>query len=140
MAKNSSELSIEAHRILRLYEMYFSLTFRFMEEYKVNEFSQLMILITIAIANANKILADIESISDEANIPYSTVRRKVEKMCADGVLKARREQNRITYYIDADAPCAHPEQSDSAINKNFQGDVLDIVVNTIKTTILERKA
>lgn len=139
MAKNSGGLSTEAHRILRLYEMYFSLTFRFMEEYRVNEFGQLMILITIAIANANGLSADIDLISEETSIPHSTARRKVEKMCTDGFLKAKREQNKITYYIDADAPCAHPEQPNSSVNKNFQGEVLDIVINAIKMTILERK-
>lgn len=139
MESDNGVLSTDARRILRIYEMYFSLTFRFMEEYKVNEFSQLMILMTIAIANANNIEADIDLISEETEIPYSTVRRRVEKMCLDGALQAIKAQNKIIYQLSDDVRSAHPAQNIMKINKIFKGEVLDIVVGSLEKIILERK-
>ena len=140
MRESEDSLSIQAHRILRLYEMFFSLMFRFMEEYEVKDLSQLMILTTISIANANKIDADIETISEETNIPYSTVRRKVEKMCADGMLDVHRDRQRLFFSISKSMSFAHPEQGQEKINKNFQEDVLDIIRRAmIKVILSENK-
>ena len=99
MSTQNDELPTQAHRILRLYEMFFSLMFRFMEEYEVDDLGQLMILTTIAIANANKVDPDLETISEETNIPYSTARRKIEKMCSEGVLDVRRENQKLLFSI-----------------------------------------
>ncbi|WP_209001974.1 hypothetical protein [Stappia albiluteola] len=139
MSNDNELLSTDARRILHIYEMYFSLTFRFMEEYKVKEFSQLMILTTIAIANANNIEADIDLISEETEIPYSTVRRRVEKMCLEGVLQAIKAQNKIIYRLSNDARSAHPDQTIEKINNNFRKEVMDIVIDSLDKIILERK-
>lgn len=133
------KLSSEAHSILRIYEMFFSLTFRFMEEYKVNEFSMLMIITTIAIANSNELEADLDLISEETDIPYSTVRRKVEKMCEDGILSVKKSQNRLTYELSKEIPIAHPNQIVDKVNKNFKREISDIVIREIKNMILENK-
>ncbi|MBL6431616.1 MAG: hypothetical protein HPM95_12545 [Alphaproteobacteria bacterium] len=77
--------------------MFFSLMFRFMEEYEVDDLGQLMILTTIAIANANKVDPDLETISEETNIPYSTARRKIERMCSEGVLDVRRRIKNFSF-------------------------------------------
>ncbi|WP_186397005.1 hypothetical protein [Stappia sp. TSB10GB4] len=139
MSLQDDELPTQAHRILRLYEMFFSLMFRFMEEYEVNDLGQLMILTTIAIANANKIDADIETISEETDIPYSTVRRKVEKMCADGILEMRKERQKLVFSISDRMDFAHPAQQQEDIRRKFQKDVVDIVVKSINSIILEKK-
>lgn len=139
MSLQDDELPTQAHRILRLYEMFFSLMFRFMEEYEVNDLGQLMILTTIAIANANKIDADIETISEETDIPYSTVRRKVEKMCADGILEMRKDRQKLVFSISGRMDFAHPAQQHEEISRKFQKDVVDIVVKSINAIILEKK-
>lgn len=139
MSVQDEELPNQAHRILRLYEMFFSLMFRFMEEYEVKDLGQLMILTTIAIANANKIDPDIETISEETDIPYSTVRRKVDKMCSDGFLEVRKSNQKLVFSISPHMNFAHPEQAEEKINKNFQKDVLDIMVKSLTSIILEKK-
>jgi DNA-binding MarR family transcriptional regulator len=138
MSSQDEELSTQAHRILRLYEMFFSLMFRFMEEYEVKDLGQLMILTTIAIANANKIDPDIEIISEETDIPYSTVRRKVDKMCEDGMICVRRSNSKLLFSISPEMRFAHPEQEEENSNKIFQKDVLDIIVKSLTAIILEK--
>lgn len=138
MSSQDEELSTQAHRILRLYEMFFSLMFRFMEEYEVKDLGQLMILTTIAIANANKVDADIETISEETDIPYSTVRRKIEKMCDDGVVEVSKANNKLIFSISPEMKFAHPDQNKDKLNKNFQNDVLDIIVKSLTLIVLEK--
>lgn len=139
MSHADDELPTQAHRILRLYEMFFSLMFRFMEEYEVNDLGNLMIITTISIANANRIEADIETISEETDIPYSTVRRKIEKMCADGILEMRKENQKLVFSISDQMHFAHPGQDKEEISRKFQKDVMDIVVKSISAIILEKK-
>ncbi|WP_417772306.1 winged helix-turn-helix domain-containing protein [Stappia sp.] len=139
MTSQDEALTTEAHRILRLYEMFFSLMFRFMEEYEVNDLGSLMIITTISIANSNKIKADIDTISEETDIPYSTVRRKVEKLCDDGVILAKKDGVKYYYTISTEKGFAHPEQSLHKANMRFQSDVLDIVVKSLTSIILEKK-
>ncbi|WP_349359483.1 hypothetical protein [Stappia sp.] len=139
MTDSGDALSTQAHRILRLYEMFFSLMFRFMEEYEVKDLGQLMILTTIAIANANKIDADIEMISEETDIPYSTVRRKIEKMCSDGILDMRKENQKLLFSVSGEMNFAHPEQEKAEVNKRFQNDVIDILVGSLTSIILEKR-
>ena len=139
MSQADDELPTQAHRILRLYEMFFSLMFRFMEEYEVNDLGNLMIITTISIANANRIEADIETISEETDIPYSTVRRKIEKMCADGILEMRKENQKLVFSISDRMNFAHPGQDKEEISRKFQKDVMDIVVKSINAIILEKK-
>lgn len=139
MSQADDELPTQAHRILRLYEMFFSLMFRFMEEYEVNDLGNLMIITTISIANANRIEADIETISEETDIPYSTVRRKIEKMCADGILEMRKENQKLVFSISDQMNFAHPGQDKEEISRKFQKDVMDIVVKSINAIILEKK-
>lgn len=138
MPSQDEELSTQAHRILRLYEMFFSLMFRFMEEYEVKDLGQLMILTTIAIANANKIDPDIETISEETDIPYSTVRRKVDRMCEDGIIQEVKSNNKLLFSISPEMKFAHPDQSQEKLNKNFQNDVLDIIVKSLTSIVLEK--
>lgn len=138
MSSRDEELSTQAHRILRLYEMFFSLMFRFMEEYEVKDLGQLMILTTIAIANANKIDPDIEIISEETDIPYSTVRRKIEKMCEDGIICVRKSNSKLLFSISPEVNFAHPDQDKEKTNKNFQKDVMDIIVKSLTSIILEK--
>ncbi|WP_249694158.1 hypothetical protein [Stappia sp. WLB 29] len=139
MSRQDDELPTQAHRILRLYEMFFSLMFRFMEEYEVKDLGNLMIITTISIANANRIEADIETISEETDIPYSTVRRKIDKMCADGILKMRKENQKLVFSISDQMDFAHPGQHKEEISRKFQKDVIDIVVKSINSIILENK-
>ncbi|WP_425088508.1 hypothetical protein [Stappia sp.] len=139
MSTQNDGLPTQAHRILRLYEMFFSLMFRFMEEYEVDDLGQLMILTTIAIANANKVDPDLETISEETNIPYSTARRKIERMCSEGVLDVRRENQKLLFSISKSMNFAHPDQIEEKINKRFQNEVMDIVMKSVSAIILERK-
>jgi predicted transcriptional regulator len=138
MTAGDGTLSTEAHRILRIYEMFFALMFRFMEEYGVKDLGNLMIITTVSIANSNKIDADIETISEETDIPYSTVRRKVDKLCEDGILVSRKEAGRICFSISDDVGFAHPDQKDLDVNNLFQNDVLDAVVKSLTAIILEK--
>ena len=138
MALGDGTLSTESHRILRIYEMFFALMFRFMEEYGVKDLGNLMIITTISIANANRIHPDIETILEETDIPYSTVRRKVEKLCEDGVLISKKEAGKIYFSISDDVGFAHPDQGDEFVNNIFQRDVLDAVVKSLTAIILER--
>lgn len=132
-------LSTEAHRILRLYEMFFSLMFRFLEEYKVKDLGTVMIITTVAIAKANRIQPDIDMIAEETEIPYSTVRRKIEKLCDHGILKSERRGNKAFYSIAENTEFAHPEQSVHSVNALFQRDVMDIVIKSVTSIILEKK-
>jgi hypothetical protein len=132
-------LTTEAHRILRLYEMFFSLMFRFMEEYQVKDLGTLMIITTVAIANANEIRPDIETISEETDIPYSTVRRKIEKLVEERVMVARKEAGKTFFTIAGEVNFAHPAQGETSSNSLFQRDVLDIVVKSLGSIILEKK-
>ena len=82
---------------------------------------------------------DLETISEETNIPYSTARRKIEKMCSEGVLDVRRENQKLLFSISKSMNFAHPDQIEENINKRFQDEVMDIVVKSLSAIILERK-
>ncbi|GGE90994.1 hypothetical protein H1W37_10640 [Stappia taiwanensis] len=124
-----------ARRILRLYEMFFSLMFRFMDEYNVRDLGSLMIITTISIAETNEIDPDIDLISEETDIPYSTVRRKIEKMILDGWIEARKENQKLVFSISGSMKFAHPGQSDNEVNKKFNSDVVSIVMSAIRKVI-----
>ncbi|MCA1297664.1 helix-turn-helix domain-containing protein [Stappia indica] len=126
-----------SRRILRLYEMFFSLMFRFMDEYNVRDLGSLMIITTISIAETNGVDPDIDLISEETDIPYSTVRRKIEKMCADGWIEARKENQKLVFSISGRMNFAHPGQSDNEVNRKFNSDVVSIVISAIRKVISE---
>ena len=118
--------------------MFFALMFRFMEEYGVKDLGNLMIITTVSIANANRIHPDIDTISEETDIPYSTVRRKVDKLCEDGIMVSRKDAGKIYFSISSDVNFAHPDQIDGDVNDIFQRDVLDAVVKSLTAIILEK--